>query len=150
MNLLCTNKTEKNYNKNYIILCTLYIYIPLTKYDRKPFIHSGYFYSASQYPTDTVLEFHAEASQATANEALAQGPYVAARAGFVPVTLQTKGAESTNEPPRPTRNAVHYNSDKRTSGRLPREESLAAKSMGKDSHFRTKREKVKGNKKKTN
>ena len=33
--------------------------------------------------TDTLLKFHAEAPQATASEGLAQGPYVAARAGFV-------------------------------------------------------------------
>ena len=33
------------------------------------------------------------------SEGLAQGPNVAAIAGFEPTTLQTKGAESTNEPP---------------------------------------------------
>ena len=48
-------------------------------------------------------EFHAEASQATASEGLAQGPYVAARAGFEPSTYRTKGDESTNEPPHLTR-----------------------------------------------
>jgi len=32
--------------------------------------------------TDTVLEFHAEAPQATASQGLAQGPYEVARAGF--------------------------------------------------------------------
>ena len=48
-------------------------------------------------------EFHAEVPQAAASEGLAQGPHVAARAGLLPVTLRTKGAESTNEPPRPTR-----------------------------------------------
>ena len=47
-------------------------------------------------------EFHAEAPQAIASEELAQGPDVAARAGFEPATLRTKGAKSTNEPPRPT------------------------------------------------
>ena len=49
----------------------------------------------------TVSEFHAEAPWATASEGLAQGTYVAARAGFQPATLRTKGDESTNEPPRP-------------------------------------------------
>src|SRR6218665_1247763 len=73
------------------------------------FIHSGYFYSASSNPlllsgaynnsVDTAQEFHAEAPQATASEGLAQGPYVAARAGFKPLTLWTKGDESTNETP---------------------------------------------------
>ena len=46
-------------------------------------------------------ESHAEAPHATAEEGPAQGPYVAARAGFEPATLRTKGTESTNEPPRP-------------------------------------------------
>ena len=46
-------------------------------------------------------EFHAEAPQATASEGLSQGPYVAARAGFEPMTLWTKGDKCTNEPPRP-------------------------------------------------
>ena len=47
-------------------------------------------------------EFHAEAPQANASEGLAQGPYVAAKAGLEPATLRTKGVESTNEPTRPT------------------------------------------------
>ena len=51
---------------------------------------------------DSVSEIHAEAPQTTASKGLAQGPYVAARAGFEPTTLRTKGNESTNEPPRPT------------------------------------------------
>ena len=50
-----------------------------------------------------MLEFHAEASQPTASEGLAHSPYMAARAGFEPATLRTKGAESTSEPPRLTR-----------------------------------------------
>ena len=50
---------------------------------------------------DTVLEFQAEAPQATASERLVQGPYMAARAGFDPTTFRTKGHESTNEPPCP-------------------------------------------------
>ena len=53
----------------------------------------------SRHSTDTVLEFHAEAPQATASEELAQGPFVAARAGFEPTTLRTKGDKYTNEPP---------------------------------------------------
>src|SRR6218665_2218332 len=40
--------------------------------------------------------------QATVSEGLAQGPYVAARAGFEPTTLQSKGFNSTIAPPRPT------------------------------------------------
>ena len=51
---------------------------------------------------DTASEFHAEAPQAIVSEGLAQSPYVAARAGFEPTTLRTKGVETTNAPPRPT------------------------------------------------
>src|SRR6218665_3393026 len=47
-------------------------------------------------------EFHPEATQVTASEELAQGPYVAARAGFEPTTLWSKGFDSTKAPPRPT------------------------------------------------
>ena len=47
-------------------------------------------------------EFHAEAPQATASLGLAQGPYVAARAGFEPTTLRSKGFDSTKAPPRLT------------------------------------------------
>ena len=52
--------------------------------------------------TNTVLEFHAEAPQATVSEGLAQGPYVATRAGVEPTTLRMKDVDSTNGPPRPT------------------------------------------------
>jgi len=57
------------------------------------FIRSGHFYSASSSPLQyyyseaiptqhsTVPEFHAEVPQATVSEGLAQGTYVAARAG---------------------------------------------------------------------
>ena len=41
-------------------------------------------------------ESHEEVPQATVSEVLAQGPYVAARAGFEPVTVRTKGVEFTN------------------------------------------------------
>jgi len=50
---------------------------------------------------DTVPEFHAEAPQATVSEGLAQGPYVAARAGVEPMTLRTKGVHSTKAPSMP-------------------------------------------------
>src|SRR6218665_3867919 len=58
----------------------------------------------SRHSTDAVSEFHAEAPQATASEGLAQGPYVAARAGVEPTTLRSIGVDSANEPPCPTRN----------------------------------------------
>src|SRR6218665_1007570 len=85
------------------------------------FIHSCCFYSvpssplllkgapdtarilcAPRHSTDTVSEFHVETSQATVRKGLAQGPHMAARAGFEPTTLRTKGVESTNESSRPT------------------------------------------------
>ena len=36
------------------------------------------------------------------SEGLAQGSFVAARAGFEPATPRMKGVDLTNEPPRPT------------------------------------------------
>ena len=63
---------------------------------------------------NTVSEFHAEAPQATVSEGLAQGPYMAARAGFGPTTLRTKGAKSNDEPPCPICCSILANS----SGRL--------------------------------
>src|SRR6218665_1004349 len=44
---------------------------------------------------------HAEALQAIAGKGLAQGPYMAARAGFEPMTLRSNGVVSTNAPPCP-------------------------------------------------
>ena len=44
-------------------------------------------------------EFHAEVLQTIANEGLAQGPYVVARAGVEPTTLRLKAIDSTNVPP---------------------------------------------------
>src|SRR6218665_300725 len=57
--------------------------------------------------TDTVSKFHAEAPQATLNEGLAQGLYGAARAGVEPMTLRTKGVDSTNAPHTPHKHAVN-------------------------------------------
>src|SRR6218665_2329004 len=45
---------------------------------------------------------HAEALQAIAGKGLAQGPYMAARAGFEPTTLRSNDVASTNAPPCPT------------------------------------------------
>jgi len=56
-----------------------------------PPLQVHYYSEAPQHSTDTVSEFHAEAPQATASEGLTQGPYMADRAGFDPVTLRTKG-----------------------------------------------------------
>ena len=48
-------------------------------------------------------ELLTEASQTTVGEGLAQGPYVAARAGVELVTFRTKGLDSTNAPHMPPR-----------------------------------------------
>src|SRR6218665_2416238 len=75
------------------------------------FIHSGHFYSAPSsplllrgapdYSTDTVSEFHAEAHRQLHGKGLAQGPYMAARAGVEPTTLRLRVIASTNAPPSP-------------------------------------------------
>jgi len=46
---------------------------------------------SSLFKSTTVPEFHAKVPKATASEGLAQGPYVAARAGVKTMTLRTKG-----------------------------------------------------------
>src|SRR6218665_3577049 len=56
----------------------------------------------SRHSTDTVSKFHSEEPQPTGTEGLAQGPYVANRAGVETMTLRTKGVKSTNRLPRPT------------------------------------------------
>src|SRR6218665_1786989 len=49
---------------------------------------------------------NAEALQAIAGKGLAQGSYMAARAGFEPTTLRSNGVVSTNAPPCPTKVCV--------------------------------------------
>src|SRR6218665_173475 len=51
-------------------------------------------------------KFRVDAPHATASEGLIQGPYVAFRAEFEPVTLRTKGVESANEPRVPQNNVL--------------------------------------------
>src|SRR6218665_2239102 len=61
------------------------------------FIHFySAFHSMSLRPQQLTLcrSLHAEALQTTASEGLAQGPYVAARAGFEPATIRSKGTDS--------------------------------------------------------
>jgi len=57
----------------------------------------------------TVSELTRRSATGTVSERLAQGPYVAARVGFEPATLQTQGAELglPNESPRPTTTTPH-------------------------------------------
>src|SRR6218665_1683354 len=98
----------KSYSSLGLFCIVLYIdiYIALLIHS---FIHSGHFYSvpssplllrgAPHYSTDTVSEFHAKAHRQLQ---VAQGPYVAARAGVEPTTLRLKVIVSTKAPPRPT------------------------------------------------
>ena len=53
---------------------------------------------------DTVSEFRRRSATSKLSEGLVQGPYVAARAGFKPMILGSKGIDSTNAPPRPILN----------------------------------------------
>ena len=63
---------------------------------------------------DTGRSLHAEALRVTASEGPAQALHVAARAGFEPATLRSKGIDSTNEQPRPTR--IHGWTNRRMNG----------------------------------
>src|SRR6218665_1916440 len=49
-------------------------------------------------------------ARATAGKGLAQGPYVAGRAGVEPTTLRLKVIASTKAPPRPTRSRINQRS----------------------------------------
>src|SRR6218665_3610237 len=72
------------------------------------FIHSGHFYSAPTTQRRSPLQHRycigvsRRSEQATAGKGLAQGPYMAARAGVEPTTLRLKAIDSTKAPPRPT------------------------------------------------
>jgi len=78
------------------------------------FIHSGYFYSASSSPLGPsnqrrsrlqhgyCIGVSRRSAQATVCKGLAQGPYMAARAGVETTTLRLKIIDSTNAPPRST------------------------------------------------
>src|SRR6218665_3522572 len=74
------------------------------------FIHSDHFYSAFKSPTTQrrsrlqhgyCIGFSRRSAQATAGKGLAQGPYMAARAGVEPTTLRLKAIYSTKAPPCP-------------------------------------------------
>ena len=74
------------------------------------FIHSDYFYSASSslllrnseaLPTQHGYCAGISRRSATVSEGLTLDPYVAARAGVEPMTLGTKGFDSTNAPHTP-------------------------------------------------
>ena len=56
-------------------------------------IHSLYYISMEALPTTALIlcqSQHVKALQATASEGLAQGPYMVARVGFEPATLQCR------------------------------------------------------------
>src|SRR6218665_298804 len=58
---------------------------------RRSRLHHGYCIGVSR-----------RSEEATVGKGLAQGPYMAARAGIEPTTLRLKGIVSTKAPPRPT------------------------------------------------
>src|SRR6218665_391470 len=71
------------------------------------FIHLGYFYSASSSlpllrgaPNTALIlcRNSRRSATATVSEGLVQVPYVVARPGVEPMTLRTKGVNSTNAP----------------------------------------------------
>ena len=64
---------------------------------RRSRLHHGY-----------CIEVSRRSAQATAGKGLAQGPYLAARAGVEPTTLRLKVIVSTKAPPRPTYHDLHY------------------------------------------
>src|SRR6218665_3494595 len=76
------------------------------------FINSGHFYSAPSSPLllkrrsrlqhGYCIGVSHRSAQATAGKGLAQGPYMAARAGGEPTTLRLKVIDSTKAPPCPT------------------------------------------------
>ena len=57
---------------------------------------------------DTVSEFTGRSATATVSEGLAQGSCMASRAGFEPTTLRSKGIDSTNAQPRPTKSRTDF------------------------------------------
>src|SRR6218665_3373437 len=107
MNILYIHRYTYIFIYIYIYIFYIYLYIFYIYIDS--FIHAISTAPLQVHHSSEVIktqhkhlsEFHAKAPQATASEGLAQGSYVAARAGFEPTTLRTKGDESTNEPPWP-------------------------------------------------
>src|SRR6218665_4004117 len=91
-----------------LLYAEMHILVHVFIWFQSSFIHSGHFYStpssplllrgAPDYSTDTVS---CRSAQAAVGKGLAQGPYVAARAGVEPTTLRLKVIASTNAPPRP-------------------------------------------------
>src|SRR6218665_793769 len=86
-------------SSNFIYIC-LFIYL---------FIYSGYFYSAFSSPLllrgapDTArIPCRSFTPKCHTSEGLSQVPYLAVSAVVKPMTLRTKGVDSTNGPPRPT------------------------------------------------
>src|SRR6218665_3188717 len=80
------------------------------------FIYSGHFYSAPSSPlllealqttARMLYRVSRRSARVTAGKILAQGPYVAARAGVEPTTLRLKVIVLTKEPPRPTNYSIN-------------------------------------------
>src|SRR6218665_1528027 len=98
-----------------LIVSCFYLIKLLFIYSFILFFHSGHFYSASSSQLRTTLRssrlqhgyfigVSRRSAQATVHvgKGLAQGPYMAARAGFEPTTLRLKAIDSTKAPSCPT------------------------------------------------
>src|SRR6218665_4076537 len=59
-------------------------------------------YYSEALPTTARILYRSFTQQATAGKGLAQGPYMAARAGVEPTTLRLKAIDSPKAPPCPT------------------------------------------------
>src|SRR6218665_3661057 len=72
------------------------------------FIHSGHFYKSittqrrSRLQHGYCIGVSRRSAQETVSKGLAQGPYVAAKAGVDPTILWLRVIDLTNAPPRPT------------------------------------------------
>src|SRR6218665_2391844 len=100
------------------------------------FIHSGHFYSAPSSPLllrgapdyGYCIGVSRRSAQATAGKGLAQGPYVAARAGVKPTTLRLKVINSIKAPPTShylySVSSRHYYSDALPAQSRPKKKDL--------------------------
>src|SRR6218665_3116714 len=95
------SRYEGPINRKTAWMTQVYYYIAIIHSFTHSFIHSGHFYSAPSSPLllrgacsrlqhGYCIGVSRRSAQATAGKGLAQGPYVAARAGVEPTTLGLK------------------------------------------------------------
>src|SRR6218665_2183954 len=86
--ILCDNKNHYSFIHSFILAISI-AQVHYTTRKRSRLQH-GY-----------CIGFSRRSAQATVSKALAQGPYVVARAGVEPMTLRLRVIDLTNAPPRP-------------------------------------------------